>query len=160
MLDHSEDCPAGSLRASQTINGLLQDLTEKLDARMASYRGDTDYAKVRPSDAKIFMLIARNHRTISQLARTLHISRQAAHASIGRLVHWKMVELQPAPGSRRDKVAIITATGQTARTSAAKRQNLMEADVAALIGKEQLEILRGTLQRLLAADWPALTAGD
>jgi DNA-binding MarR family transcriptional regulator len=127
------------------IRALIQDVGALIDAHMSQFRETTEYASIRPSDAKVFVAISEAPRTISQLARALKISRQAAHASIGRLVEWKMVELQHAPGSRRDKIAVVTEEGRRAQSLAAQRAETIESEIEARIGKQKLEALRGIL---------------
>jgi len=131
--------PANSIRA------LIQDVAVLIDSHMSQFREAAEYANVRPSDAKVFIAISEAPRTISQLARSLKISRQAAHASIGRLVEWKMVELQHAPGSRRDKMAVVTEEGRKAQSVAAQQAETIEGEIEARIGKEKLEVLRAIL---------------
>ncbi len=131
------------------IKGLVQDLTEKLDVRMHSLRVGTEFEHLRPSDAKTFMLISRHPRTISELARDLGITRQATHNSILRLIENGVVELHPAPGSKRDKIPVVTAKGQAVRRLAAKNLVIIEAELEAKIGTERLEQLRGILIDLL-----------
>ncbi len=131
------------------IKGLVQDLTEKLDVRMHSLRVGTEFEHLRPSDAKTFMLIARHPRHISELARDLGITRQATHNSILRLIENGLIELHPAPGSKRDKIPLVTEKGQALRRFAAKNLFIIEAELEAKIGAERLEQLRGILIELL-----------
>ena len=131
------------------IKGLVQDLTEKLHARMNSLLVGTEFEHIRPSDTKTFMLISRHPRTISELARDLSISRQATHNSILRLIENGVVELHPAPGSKRDKIPVVTEKGQAVRRLAAKNLVIIEAELEAKIGTERLEQLRGILIELL-----------
>ena len=137
----------------QDIQGLLHEVSERLDVHLDTLRKGSIYENVRPSDAKMFMTITRTPRTISQLARTLKISRQAAHASMMRLVEWKVIEICNAPGSRRDKVAIITPAGEEARTFAADKISSVEADLEARLGRDKLETLRGLLLEMLEYSW-------
>lgn len=139
--------------ARQDIQGLLHEVSERLDIHLDTLRKGSVYESVRPSDAKMFMTITRTPRTISQLARTLKISRQAAHASIMRLVEWKVIEICNAPGSRRDKVAIITPAGEEARNFAAEKISAVEAELEGRLGKEKLETLRSLLLELLDYGW-------
>ena len=137
------------------VKALLQDVIQHLERCMDTYEGDATYANVRPSDTKMFMSISSEPRTISQLARTLNISRQAAHASIGRLVDWGVVELKPAEGSRRDKIAVVTQEGEKARDLEAQRINFAKLNVEARIGKEKIRMLCEILREILQAPPPA-----
>jgi DNA-binding MarR family transcriptional regulator len=133
---------------SDNVYGLMQDLTERIADRMTELRSKTPFADVWPSDAKTFMLISRHPRTISDLARALKISRQATHRSVMRLVERGGVELVPAPGSNRDKIAIVTELGKKARSMAAKNNQIVEAEMAEKIGADKVEELRAILKKL------------
>ncbi len=132
------------------IKRLVQEVADTLEAQLDTLREGSEYASIRPSDAKMFALISEKSRTISQLARTLRISRQAAHASIGRLTQFKIVELHPAPGSRRDKVAVITGNGQSVQTLTANQAQQIEAYLEEKIGKDRIDTLRSILTDILS----------
>lgn len=136
------------LPSPNNIKGLVQDLTEQLDARMAELRVGTPFESVRPSDVKTFMLVARHPRTVSDVARALSVSRQAIHGSVRRLMKRGMIELQPAPGSRRDKIAAVTEEGHVARREVARNLGILESELKSRIGSERLEILRSILVEL------------
>ena len=146
------DYEKGALPRHDNIKGLVQDLTEKLDARMDALIVGTPVEHIRPSDKKTFMLIARHPRTISELARALRITRQAAHKSVLRLIEHGVIELQPAPDSKRDKIPIVTEKGQQIRRIAAQNLEKIEAEIEAKISKQRLEEFRETLIELLNAD--------
>ena len=146
------DDEKGALPRHDNIKGLVQDLTEKLDARMDALIVGTPVERIRPSDKKTFMLIARHPRTISELARALRITRQATHKSVLRLIEHGVIELQPAPDSKRDKIPIVTEKGQQIRRIAAQNLDKIEAEIEAKISKRRLEEFRETLIELLNAD--------
>ncbi|EPJ48554.1 MAG: hypothetical protein OFPI_29070 [Osedax symbiont Rs2] len=130
------------------VRGLVQDLSELLDSRMQQFRHGTEHDWIRPSDAKMFMLIARHSRTLSQLASALKISRQAAHSSIKRLIEKGMIELDYVPGNKRDKTPTITAKGQAARGIAASHIGRLEREMIDVLGEQKTETLRGLLKEL------------
>ena len=155
MRDTSDCSPA----QMTSIRGLLLEVAERLEKDTKHVAASAGYANIRPSDARMFMTIAEQPRTISQLARILKISRQAAHSSIGRLMEWNAVELRHAPGSRRDKIATLTERGQRAREATQTRILAMETRIEERIGLERREVLRGILLDLLPgeSDGPAAT---
>jgi len=130
------------------VRGLVQDLSELLDSRMEQFRHGTAHDWIRPSDAKMFMLIARHSRTLSQLAAALKISRQAAHSSVKRLIEKGLIELDYVPGNKRDKIPKITAEGQAARGIAASHIGRLEREMIDVLGDEKTETLRGLLKEL------------
>lgn len=131
------------------IKGLVQDLVEKLDERMNALREGTILETVRPSDAKTFMLASRHPRTVADLAKAMDVSRQATHMSVQRLIAKGVIELQLAPGSRRDKIVVITEAGNEARQIAAKNIKSLETELVHKVGTNRLEEFRKTLIDLL-----------
>ena len=131
------------------MKGLVQDLTEKLDLCMSVLLENSPYKDVRPADVKSFMLISRNPRTISGLARALNISRQAAFSSVSRLIELGVIELKPAPGSKRDKIPVVTKKGNEARRVAEKNLKIIDSRLQTKIGEKRFKDFRQTLIDLL-----------
>jgi len=137
-----------------SIRGLVADLSEQLDRRMIELRKGTGLDAARPADANLFMMICRNPRTISELARDRGVSRQAIHSAVARLVDLGALRLEPVPGNKRDKRPVPTELGQQARVKVAVLVRQLEGELAARLGTDDLETLRVLLQRLLASPWP------
>jgi DNA-binding MarR family transcriptional regulator len=138
-------------RAPQNnIRGLVQDLSERLDARSNDLRAGTPFASARPADAKTFMLISRHPRGLTELATALKISRQAAHKSVLRLVEIGVVDFDYAKGSKRDMVAKVTDAGIAAQKVGRLITATIEEDIRAKIGTEDLENLRRILGTLVS----------
>ncbi len=130
------------------IRGLIQDTSERLDSLAASVRATTQFAGTTKADAKTFMLISRHSRGLTELARALGISRQAAHKSLKRLIEAQMVSYDYVPGSNRDMIATLTPKGLAARQVGLKIAQQVEQAVEAQIGAADLEVLREILVRL------------
>jgi len=111
------------------IRGLVQDLAEQLDNRMVELRKSSPATSVRPADAKVFMLIARHPRSLSQLAMAMDISRQAAHAAVQRLVEHGVIRLEFAQGSKRDKIPQVTEKGHKIRQLVARHLSQLEEEM-------------------------------
>lgn len=131
------------------IRGLVADLNEYLDQRMVELRKGTGLDAARPADANIFMMINRNPRTISELARDKGVSRQAVHAAVSRLVDLGALRLEPVPGNKRDKMPVPTELGLEARQKAGLLLRELEGDLETALGKDDLETLRSLLMKLL-----------
>ena len=132
------------------IRTLLYYLGLAVDERLLDYRRGTPYEHVRQSDVRVFITAARANYTISDIARELRITRQAAQMSVKRLLALQVVSLKPVPGNNRDKHVVLTARGQQARQSAAKQSARIEAELAQVVGAEGLEKFRHTLSALVA----------
>ncbi|ASP33951.1 MarR family winged helix-turn-helix transcriptional regulator [Labrenzia sp. VG12] len=144
----NDRAPTHPPRAS--IRGLVADLSEELDRRMIELRKGTGLDAARPADANLFMMICRNPRTISELARDRGVTRQAVHAAVARLVELGALRLEPVPGNKRDKRPVPTELGQQARVKVGSLVRQLEGELEARLGSEDLETLRGLLLRLLA----------
>lgn len=124
------------------IHGLVQDLSERLDAKSNELRSDTAFASTRPADAKTFMLISRHPRRLTELPKALKISRQAAHRSVLRLVEAGVVQFDYAEGSRRDMIANLSQEGLKARKVGLEIAAAVEEMVREKVGSDDLETLR------------------
>jgi DNA-binding MarR family transcriptional regulator len=133
---------------SNTILSLMRELSILLDNRHLDLRQGTRYENVRPSDIKVFVEVARQPRSESEIARTLDVSRQAVQSSVKRLVEMKIIEVVSMPNNGRNKIVQVTERGNHARAAAAEQIRIVEAECAAVIGPAELERLRGLLMHL------------
>lgn len=140
-MDDKRDATPGQ----NNIRGLVQDLSERLDARANELRGNTAFASTRPADAKTFMLISRHPRGLTALSTALKISRQAAHKSVLRLVEAKVVQFDYVEGSKRDMIANLTEDGLKARKVGLEIAGAVEEMIRETVGNEDLETLRRIL---------------
>ena len=131
------------------IRSLLRDLGFLLDDRLHALRKDTRYAKVRDSDVKVFVRASRFPGTLSEIARSLRVSRQAVHLSVKRLQLLGVVELVAQPNNRRDKLVQITERGIQAESIAAAQIVTIESEMAAVIGQDGVTLLRTLLTKLI-----------
>jgi DNA-binding MarR family transcriptional regulator len=131
------------------IRTLLYYLGLAIDGRMSQYRRGTPYENVRPSDVRVFVRASRNSFTISDIARELQITRQAAQSSVQRLIKLQVIALKTLPGNKRDKVVVITPKGELANRSARQQVVNLENEFAEMIGKDKLEDLRISLGIML-----------
>lgn len=131
------------------IRTLLYYLGLAIDGRMSQYRRGTPYENVRPSDVRVFVRASRGTYTISEIARELQITRQAAQSSVQRLIKLQVIALKNLPGNKRDKVVIITPKGELAGKTARQQIGDLENELAEMIGKDKLEDLRISLGIML-----------
>ena len=131
------------------IRTLLYYLGLAIDERMSQYRRGTPYENVRPSDVRVFVRASRSTYTISEIARELQITRQAAQSSVQRLIKLQVIALKMLPGNKRDKVVVITPKGELANRSARQQVVNLENEFAEMIGKDKLEDLRISLGVML-----------
>ena len=142
MVDNIDKIPA-----KDNVRTLIYYLGLAIDDKLMALRKGTIYENVRASDARLFVTAARQPHTISEIARELGITRQAAQMSVQRLIKLHVVEVQAING--RDKRVLITSKGQLARNTAARQIAYVEQEFAAVIGPENLEKFRDQLATIV-----------
>lgn len=86
---------------------------------------------------------------MSEVARRMGISRQAAHKTITELVAQGIVELSEDPTHRGAKLVKLAARGRRLEVDVRRALETLEQSLAERIGPRRLEELR----RALAAEW-------
>jgi DNA-binding MarR family transcriptional regulator len=140
-----DDLPA----VQDNIRTMLYQLGMALDERLSHFRYGTIYESVRPSDVRVFVRAMRSKQTISEIARGLGISRQAAQVAVHRLQKIQVLDLDAVPGNKRDKLVVITARGQHAAQTARQQIKRFEAEFADVIGEKGLATFRKNLSAIL-----------
>lgn len=135
----------------QNIKGLMMSLIAHWNEQMDLARAETEFASVRPADIRVFAQLRGRTLKLSAIHREMGFSRQAAQQAIERLVSHDMLRVEPVPGSKRDKLVLITEKGQRWRAIAAAEIRKIEAECAELIGDARKEELRTALSSLLDA---------
>ncbi len=154
MIDAQREVPSVN-----NIRTLVYFLSVILDRRIAQTRNASPYAPTRDSDTRVFLAAVRATRTISDIARNLHVSRQSAQSSVGRLVGLKLVKLANHPTSKREKLVVITEQGWQAASFAAAEIGFIETRLAGLIGNENYAIMKSGLEKLVDGGAEALKQG-
>jgi DNA-binding MarR family transcriptional regulator len=135
--------------AQDNLRTLLFYLGLAIDDRLSQLRQGTPYEKVRPSDVRVFVRAFRKPQTISDIARDMQITRQAAQSSVQRLMKLQLLELQSIPENKRDKLVKVTARGVLASKTAGQQISQIEAEFAGIIGQNKVEEFRKHLQMML-----------
>ena len=86
--------------------------------------------------------------SISELARSLNISRQAAHKTVSRLVELDWIKLEDGDKGN-EKIINFTEHGQQMRATIKEHMIKIEKDIAANIGQQEYN----SLVRILTTDW-------
>ncbi len=86
--------------------------------------------------------------SISELARSLNISRQAAHKTVSRLVELDWIKLEDGDKGN-EKIINFTEHGQQMRATIKEHMMKIEKDIAANIGQQEYN----SLVRILTTDW-------
>lgn len=134
---------------SRNIKGMMMTLMARWNAQMDEARAETEFAALRPADIRVFAQLRGRSVKLSQIHREMGFSRQAAQQAVDRLVAHDMIAVSPDPNSKRDKLVSITEKGQRWRSIAAAQIREIEAEIAAAIGEQGKEALRGYLTTLI-----------
>jgi DNA-binding MarR family transcriptional regulator len=111
--------------------GLARDLQIRLMNHLVGQRGHRD---LRPSFGLPITLIARAPRPLSELARTLAISPQAASQLVGLAERAGYVARRNAPQDRRARVAVLTTAGERLVEDAVACLRALETEQAEQVG--------------------------
>lgn len=130
------------------IRGLIQDVAEIWDERTTQFRKGTSSEHIRASEVRTLILIVRKPRTINELSEYFGISRQAAHSTLQRLAEQGLINMEFVEGSKRDKVATISAKGYELRRSTGGFIAEMEDEISEIIGVDALQNLREMLEKI------------
>jgi DNA-binding MarR family transcriptional regulator len=99
-----------------------------------------------------WMLMAsldRDGTSISEVARRLGVSRQAAHQAIGELSKLKLLELVPDDTDKRARLARLSKQGRKMDDAVVKGIWAMEEGLKERIGSKNSEALRIALEAML-----------
>lgn len=99
--------------------------------------------------SRVATLIGNGQCTISQLTKTLGISRQATHKAVGNLIESGFIKMEEANNNKKVKVITLTELGEKAFQDRKELLQEIENNISKKIGKENLE----NLKALLMLDW-------
>ena len=86
---------------------------------------------------------------LTQVARRLGISKQAALQIVDEMERVEVVERRPDPADRRSKLIQVTARGRRVRDTALRASEQMERSLRRQLGTETVEDCRAVLLRFL-----------
>lgn len=111
--------------------GIARDLQIRLMTQLADVRG---HRALRPSFGLPISLIAQAPRPLSELARALEISPQAASQLVGLAERAGYLDRRDVPGDRRARVAVLTPAGQQLVVDAVACLRELEAEQSERVG--------------------------
>jgi DNA-binding MarR family transcriptional regulator len=89
----------------------------------------------------------------SDIARSLGLTRQAVHVTIGQIVRKGIFELKDDPSDNRIKIVALTADGSAMRNDARATVTYLTDRLSERIGKRHVQSLRDALSQ----DWGPVT---
>lgn len=103
------------------------------------------------AQARALAVLNGENSSISALARSLNISRQAAHKTVVRLIELDWIKLEDSDKGN-EKIITFTEYGQQMRGKMKEHMLRIENDIAQSIGAERYAVLVDVLN----ADWDGL----
>jgi DNA-binding MarR family transcriptional regulator len=97
-------------------------------------------------------LLDRDDVTTVELARHLRITKQSASEVVALLEQNGMVKRAPHPTDGRARIVLLTKDGQAKLEDGKRRWQELEDEWVALVGRENIDIVRDALERYLEAD--------
>ena len=131
------------------LRQLLLSRSEWFEKQILDDADKKGYGFVTPSMNRLFAHMRHRPVSISDLARKMGISRQAAHQTISEAVSHGLVEIVESPDDKRIKLARFSEEGLRMSAAAAQTISKIEKKLQANIGKDAVE----TLRQLLSEDW-------
>jgi DNA-binding MarR family transcriptional regulator len=132
-----------------SLRQLLMTRGEWFEEQVLADAEKSGYGFVTPSMNRLFAHMRYRPMSISDLARKMGISRQAAHQTIGEAMRHGLLEFVDSETDKRIKLVRFSKRGLEMSTIAAKSIAKIEKRLQARIGKEDVE----TLRKILAKDW-------
>jgi DNA-binding MarR family transcriptional regulator len=108
------------------------------------------FIDIRPPHANVFPFVPPEGIQVSEIAKLARVRKQTTAQAVAQLEQAGYVERRPDPHDRRAQLVYLTPKGEAVRpvTMAAGRR--VEERWAKLIGPEELEALRDSMQLLLS----------
>lgn len=106
---------------------------------------------IRPPHANVFPFVPDEGIQVAQLARLTHVREQTMTQAVKELERMDYVERRPDPSDRRARLVFLTARGQAVQPVAIAAGQQVEARWAELVGQNDVDAIRGLLQRLVRA---------
>jgi DNA-binding MarR family transcriptional regulator len=122
-------------------------VTDRLQAAMAAAGLDD----MRPAFGYVIRALANEELSVSELARVLDVTKQAASQTVDEMERAGFVERRPSSSDRRVKVLALTAKGRRVRETALRTSAEMEAELAAALGARTVKQARRALVAFVKA---------
>jgi DNA-binding MarR family transcriptional regulator len=143
-----------TVTASDDVRHLLLSLLRGFywfDEGLQNYLQARGWPVVTRPQSMVMANLVLGVRRPSDIARNMGVSRQAIHATIGKMIELGIVELVDDPSNGRIKIVKPTAMGDTMRVDAQRSMQIMADELGRRVGAARLM----TTARVLDADWGA-----
>lgn len=138
---------ASNRKSTANLHYLLSKRLEQVEGRLFDRADANGYGDITPSMARLYAHLAGSKPVhMAELARKLSISRQAVHKMALEGVKAGYVEVVPCDQSGRQKILRFTDKGWKMAANANQELILIERELRAQIGDQNLTLLKQLLQ--------------
>ncbi|HCM05589.1 MAG TPA: hypothetical protein DIC30_06220 [Oceanospirillales bacterium] len=151
MLENSPSPKIGNMNIpdlSQNLKALLFKRYEWYEKELLISLEAQGDVSLSTAQARALAVLNGQSSSISALARSLNISRQAAHKTVVRLIELNWIKLVNSDRGN-EKIINFTEYGQQMRAKTKEHMDRVENDIAQSIGPERYKLL----VEILNADW-------
>lgn len=117
------------------------------DSALLARLEERGWPPLSPTRSRAFLAMSAGPLRVSDLARSLDVSRQAAHKLLDGLERDGFVERRPDEHDGRAQVVVFTDRGRELACEASRILPELEQELARRIGADQVEALRRALAR-------------
>lgn len=125
---------------------LHQHYAQQVDAALRA----AGFDDIRPAHANVFAFARPYGIQVSELAALSRVRKQTMTQAVEQLERLGYVERRPDPNDGRARLVFLTDRGLAVRPVSVAAGRRVEEQWAELIGRQEVESLRGTLQHLLS----------
>jgi DNA-binding MarR family transcriptional regulator len=133
--------------AKHNLRYLLMHRSAWFEERILQEAERHGYGYVTPSMNRLFAHMRHRPVSISDLARSLDVSRQAAHQTLSEAMRHGLVELVHSEDDKRVKLVRFSKKGLEMSAIAAKSIARIEQELESRIGRTDMEALRRILEK-------------
>ncbi len=134
---------------TDNIKGLLLAKYEWYESNLLASLQHQGYQNLTANQVRVFGQLKGQSKNISDLAKQLGVSRQAAQKTVSSLVDYGLLELKPCTENKSAKVVHITNKGHDMRKVAGEAMGNIEEKIRLKIGEEPFALLKTAL----SCDW-------
>jgi len=120
-----------------------------LEKKMLNHLQKSKYSYLTLTQIRVFAFLRDRDITISEMAKLLNISRQAAQKTISQLQDYGLIELIESPANLSAKLIKLTEEGRKLKAWSKRATAKSEKDLASRIGAEKV----GILKEILNTEW-------
>jgi DNA-binding MarR family transcriptional regulator len=131
---------------SQNLKSLLLERLEWFENRQLEVLNRFGLQQLTIAQGRVFAQLKGKDLNISELAKRLGVSRQAAQKTVASLVEMRLLQLGESADNLSAKVVHITEQGHQFRQQIGNAMDEVEAQISLNIGKQHIEQLKALLQ--------------